>query len=162
MRPHYSQSCRENETPSSGTSPLASYKEVPPPPRWGGFQMQICSVLLKCCVHLRTSSNKTQMLLAEKNIFHNIDCFCYRFTAFTFDLCSLLSFVCHSSTKAKTMQLLRRPIIQRLWPDSGQILRHRYGISVAELQTFLLAKRPQRRRARRNGCLRRLEKFPLI
>ena len=30
MRPHYSQSSRENATPSSGTSPLASYKEVPP------------------------------------------------------------------------------------------------------------------------------------
>ena len=27
MRPHYSQSTRENATPSSGTSPLASYKE---------------------------------------------------------------------------------------------------------------------------------------
>ena len=31
MRPHYSQSSRENATPSSGTSPLASYKEVPSP-----------------------------------------------------------------------------------------------------------------------------------
>ena len=30
--PHYSQSSRENATPSSGTSPLASYEEVPPPP----------------------------------------------------------------------------------------------------------------------------------
>ena len=30
MRPHYSQSRRENATPSSGTSPSASYKEVPP------------------------------------------------------------------------------------------------------------------------------------
>ena len=30
MRPHYSQSSRKNVTPSSGTSPLASYKEVPP------------------------------------------------------------------------------------------------------------------------------------
>ena len=28
MRPHYSQSSRENATPSRGTSPLASYKEV--------------------------------------------------------------------------------------------------------------------------------------
>ena len=28
MRPHYSQYSRENATPSSGTSPLASYKEV--------------------------------------------------------------------------------------------------------------------------------------
>ena len=35
-------------------------------------------------------------------------------------------------------------------------LRHRYGISAAESQTFLLAKRPRRRRARRNGCFRRL------
>ena len=30
MQPHYTQSSRENATPSSGTSPLASYKEVPP------------------------------------------------------------------------------------------------------------------------------------
>ena len=35
-------------------------------------------------------------------------------------------------------------------------LRHQYGISVAESQTFLPAKRPQRRRARRNGCFRKL------
>ena len=32
MRPHKSQSSRENATPSKGTSPLASYKGVPPPP----------------------------------------------------------------------------------------------------------------------------------
>ena len=31
MQPHYSQSSRENATPSSGTSSLASYKEVPSP-----------------------------------------------------------------------------------------------------------------------------------
>ena len=30
MELHYSQSSRENATPSSSTSPLASYKEVPP------------------------------------------------------------------------------------------------------------------------------------
>ena len=35
-------------------------------------------------------------------------------------------------------------------------LRHQYGISAAESQTFLLAKRPRRRRARRNGCFGRL------
>ena len=34
-------------------------------------------------------------------------------------------------------------------------LRHQCGISIAESQTFLLAKRPQRRRARRNGCFRK-------
>ena len=31
-RPNYSQSSREEATPSSGTCPSASYKEVPPPP----------------------------------------------------------------------------------------------------------------------------------
>ena len=31
MQPHYSQSSRENVTPLNSTSPLASYKEVPPP-----------------------------------------------------------------------------------------------------------------------------------
>ena len=35
MKPLYSQPSRENATPSSGTSPLASYKEVPPPPPSG-------------------------------------------------------------------------------------------------------------------------------
>ena len=42
-----------------------------------GFQMQIysilrfsCSILVKCCVHLRTSSSKTQMPVLEKTIFH--------------------------------------------------------------------------------------------
>ena len=33
MRPHYSQSSREDATPSSGSFPLASCKGVPPPPR---------------------------------------------------------------------------------------------------------------------------------
>ena len=32
MQPHYSQSSHENVTPYSDTSPLASHKEVPPPP----------------------------------------------------------------------------------------------------------------------------------
>ena len=31
MRPHYSQSGRENAIPSIGTSPLASYNEISPP-----------------------------------------------------------------------------------------------------------------------------------
>ena len=30
MQPHYSQSSRDYTTPSRGTSPLASYKELPP------------------------------------------------------------------------------------------------------------------------------------
>ena len=40
---------------------------------------------------------------------------------------------------------------------TGQILRHQYGISVAESQTFFRAKRPQWRSARGNGCFRQLK-----
>ena len=45
---------------------------------------------------------------------------------------------------------------QLFWLDSGQILRHQYGIFVAESQMFLRAKHPHWRRARRNGCFCRL------
>ena len=51
-----------------------------------------------------------------------------------------LSFVSNTSNKVTTP-----PSNQRLWPDSGQILRYQYlqyGISVAESQRFLLAKSP--------------------
>ena len=47
VQPHYSQSSRENATPSSGTSPLASYKEVTP---WAFWSLRItlcpCNALL--------------------------------------------------------------------------------------------------------------------
>ena len=55
-----------------------------------------CTFLLvdfgKCFVHLRTSSIKILMLLLQKNINHKYWLFCYRFIAFKFDLCGLLSF----------------------------------------------------------------------
>ena len=41
MQPHYSQSSRENATPSSGTSPVDSYKEVPPPPPPPGHEISL-------------------------------------------------------------------------------------------------------------------------
>ena len=44
MRPHYSQSSRENATPSSGTSPLASHKKVPTLPPRGAFLKIIIKV----------------------------------------------------------------------------------------------------------------------
>ena len=53
------------------------------------------SIFVKCYVHLRVSSSKTQMLLLEKNIFHKYWLFRYRFIAFKFDLFSFLSVVCH-------------------------------------------------------------------
>ena len=45
MQPHYSQPSRENATPSNGTSPLASYNEVPPPPPGG---MTFTEILNTC------------------------------------------------------------------------------------------------------------------
>ena len=40
-----------------------------------------------------------------------------------------------------------------------EILRHQYGIFVAESQTFLLAKRPQRRRAKEKRMLSQARKL---
>ena len=47
MRPHYSQSSGENATPSSDTSPVASYKEVPPLPRVDSIENWCITVLLQ-------------------------------------------------------------------------------------------------------------------
>ena len=41
MQPHYSQSSHENVTPSSSTSPLASYKEVPSLPPGQSYDIGI-------------------------------------------------------------------------------------------------------------------------
>ena len=40
---------------------------------------------------------------------------------------------------------------QSSWPDSAQILHYQYEISVIEVQTSLLVKRPQWQEVRRNG-----------
>ena len=133
-----------------------------------GFQTQICpilrvfwSILVKCCVHLPKSSSKTRMLPLEKTILHKYWLFCleilrvYIWPLWPFVFC--LSFVNNSWNNVTTPSTN-----QRFWPDSGQILRHQYGNSVAESQTFLLAKRPQGRRARRNGCFRRLGFFDFV
>ena len=102
-----------------------------------GFQMQICSILrfswsilVKCCVHLRTSSSKTQMLLLEKNIFHKYWLFCYRFLTFTFDPRSLAFFLSVIRNNSKN-NVTTPSSNQSLWPDSGQTSRHQYGISVS-------------------------------
>ena len=125
-----------------------------------GFQIQICpilrvfwSILVNYCIHLPTSASKTQMLLLEKTIFH-------KYWLFGRDSLLLhLTFVafCLSFVNNSQNNVTAPSTNQCFWLDSGQILRHQYGISVAESQTFLHTKRPHRRRARRNGCFRRLE-----
>ena len=66
LQPHYSQSSRENAAPSSGTSPLACYWEVPP----GGqfallFAMELEKILVNdpiiasCQINVSQVSNVT-------------------------------------------------------------------------------------------------------
>ena len=43
MQPHYSQSSREIATPTSGTPPVISYKEVPPAPYSGLYTERLRS-----------------------------------------------------------------------------------------------------------------------
>ena len=114
--------------------------------------------MVKCCVHLPKSSSKIQILLLEKTIFYKYWLFLLEilhiniWPLWPFVFClSRLSFVNNSWNNVTTLSTNKR-----FWPDFRQILRHQYGISVVESQTFLRAKRPQWRRARRNGCFRRL------
>ena len=119
-----------------------------------GFQIWICTILLifwsilhgKVLCSFAHELQQNSSASCREHYIPNVDCFVRDSSRLH------LTFVafCLLSTPS-TNQLLP--------PDSGQILRHQYGISVAETQTFLLAKRPQWRRARRNGCFRRLEKW---
>ena len=58
MRPHYSQSSRENATPSCGASQLASYNEVPPPPTGPtpGPLTHLCTLIRAACKAFRCFS----------------------------------------------------------------------------------------------------------
>ena len=81
MRPHYSQSSRENATPSSDTSPLASYKEVPPP----GLKTRILPkfvLLIKYTVSLGHTRKKDNILIKRVDISliarpHSINIYAY-------------------------------------------------------------------------------------
>ena len=61
MRPHYSQSSRENATPFSVTSPLVSYKD-PPPRGKRGAQCSKCGCNESECLHFYTKLLKSSVL----------------------------------------------------------------------------------------------------
>ena len=126
--------------------------------------MQICSNFLfllvdfrkVLCLHaseLHQNSNASSREECIPQI--NIDCFIldssHLHLTFWANFFLCLSFINNSYNNVTTPSFN-----QHLWSDSRQILRHQYGISVAETQTFLLAKRPQRRGARRNGFFGKL------
>ena len=60
MRPHYSHSSRENATPSSGTSSLASYEEVPPPPHPNSEQIWACLGHMHNYLYIKGHRTQTQ------------------------------------------------------------------------------------------------------
>ena len=81
MRPHYSQSSRENATPSIGTSPLAFYKEVPSPgPKIEAFRYLSCTTMSNC-----KRQNKRSQFLRKRS--WSLDgwtkIFCHRVLAYT-------------------------------------------------------------------------------
>ena len=60
MQPHYSQSSRENATPSSGTSPLASYKGSTPPGSKSYVIVMVCiGIVVSCSCKDVVSQNHT-------------------------------------------------------------------------------------------------------
>ena len=74
MQPHYNQSSRENATPSIGTSPLASYKEVPsrvfylstpppPPPAYTFCKLTLIS--LWCCMRVIRPIRNSRLLTSS-------------------------------------------------------------------------------------------------
>ena len=71
MRPHDSQSSREKATPSSGTTPLASYNEVAPTPKaWDITEAtsdQNNIYVVKCEQFMPSSSKNYCLLVASYN-----------------------------------------------------------------------------------------------
>ena len=70
MRPHDSQCSRENATPSSGTSPVASYKEVTPPPGLNSRCLRHVDVLWR---YINMAAPYWALLIFVQNISKNIE-----------------------------------------------------------------------------------------
>ena len=77
IRPHCSQSSCENATSSSYTSPLASYKEVPPPPKASRFQRNLfwtaCFCLPSKMLHLNAPLFPLKCSVSPKNVTEMVD-----------------------------------------------------------------------------------------
>ena len=75
IRPHCSQSSCENATSSSYTSPLVSYKEVPPPPKASRFQRNLfwtaCFCFPSKMLHLNAPLFPLKCSVSPKNCHGN-------------------------------------------------------------------------------------------
>ena len=122
-------------------------------PVFMGFQIYIFpilrvfwSILVKCCVHLPTSSSKTQMLLLQRLYSTNIDCFVRHSSRLklTFVAFCLLSVIRKQQLKQCNFSVDQSALLTGFRTD--------FTSSAWNFCLFLHAKRPQRRRARINGC----------
>ena len=77
IRPHCSQSSRENATSSSDTSPLASYKEVRSPPKASRFQRSLFLTACFCfptkMLHLNVPLFPLKCSVSPKNVTEMVD-----------------------------------------------------------------------------------------
>ena len=75
--PHCSPSSRENATPSSDTSPLASYKEVRPAPKGSRFQISLFWTACFCfptkMLHLNAPLFPLKCSVSPKNVTEMVD-----------------------------------------------------------------------------------------
>ena len=63
VQPHYGQSSRENATLSSGTSPVASCKEVPPAPHSGLYRASANNGTISCLNHEESQGHVSAFLI---------------------------------------------------------------------------------------------------
>ena len=75
--PHCSPSSRENATPSSDTSPLASYREERPPPKKSRFQISLFWTACFCfptkMLHLNAPLFPLKCSVSPKNVTEMVD-----------------------------------------------------------------------------------------
>ena len=111
-------------------------------------QFYISSGRFKCNVFICKGATAKLTCFLQRGIQYvpQIWLFCHRFIMFT----PLSPFVFCLSLVNNPYNNVTSPLSnQHLLPDSRQILRHQYGISVPESQTFLLMKHLQRWGTRR-------------
>ena len=104
--------------------------------------------MVKFCVPRRTSSNKTQMLLLKKNIFHEDWLFCTRFIAFSFYFCDCLLSVVHKQLLKQLNQYVdQSELLTRFWRKFKSSVWNfcRWGADVPSSETSRLAARKEER-----------------
>ena len=117
--------------------------------------MQICSILCfswSILVSLRSSVNELQQNSNASSREEYIPRILTVLKKDSFDLCGLLSVIRKQQLRQYNYNVHQSELLPRFQADFTSLA----GISVAEVQTPHLTKRPKPRGTRRNGCFRRV------